>query len=239
LRAGVLPVTAVRCPKCGTVSPDGGRRLARCASCHEALGKCRYCLHYDPRQLDCTHLARATHERILDADEMLNCLQFTTGLTLARRRSILPFLRTAVVGLAVGLALMFGLSHLVAPKPPPEITFRISLGAPNTVFGEDPIEIKVFVLNQSDKPAEDVRVFIAGRSMRQLTCQAVEPPDSFEDATPQRVTAYLGELPPGEIGSVLLRFTSSRTGKLDLAAYVTAANLPVPDKTPIDCEVMP
>lgn len=232
-------MTAVRCPQCGTISPDGNRRLARCASCHEPLGKCRYCRYFDPRLLDCTHLARATHERILDPDEALNCPQFSTRLTLGPSRSLLPFVRTVAIGLVVGLGLMLGLSRLTAPRPPPEVSFRTSVSAPESVFGEDPIEIKVFALNESEKLAEEVRISIGGRGVRRLTLQSVEPPECFEDATPQRVTAYLGELQSGEIGSVIFRFTASDAGRLDLAAYVTATNLPAPEKAPISCEVVP
>ncbi len=227
-------MTAVRCPKCGTISPDGNRRLARCASCHEPLGKCRYCSYFHPRLLECTHLARATNERILDADEALNCPQFSTRLTLGPRRSILPLVRTVAIALVVGLGLLLGLSRLTAPKPkpPPEVSLRTSVTAPDSVFGEDPIEIKVFALNESEKPAEDVRISIGGRGVRRLTLQSVEPPECFEDATPQRVTAYLGELPSGEIGSVIFRFTASETGELDLGAFVTATNLPAPERNP-------
>jgi hypothetical protein len=189
--------------------------------------------------LDCTHLERATNERILDADEALNCPRFSTRLTLGPSRSVLPYVRTTAIGLVVGLGLMLGLSRLVAPKPAPPVSFRTSVSAPDSVFSEDPIEIKVFALNESEKPAEDVRIFVAGRSVRQLTLQSVEPPECFEDATPQRVTAYLGELQPGDIGFIIFRFTASDAGELDLAAYVTATNLPAPEKTPISCEVVP
>lgn len=234
-------MAAVRCPKCGAVNPDGNRRLARCVSCHEPLGKCRYCRYYDSRLLDCTSLARATHERILDADEALNCPQFSTLLTLKARRPfpLLRYARTAAIGLVIGAGLMLGLSRLTAPKPQAPVVFRTSVNAPETVFGEDPINVRVFAANQSEKPAQEVRVAIGGRDLRRLTVQSVDPPESFEEATPQLVTAYLGELQPGQIGSVAFRFTASETGELNLTIFVSAANLPVAERTAINCEVVP
>lgn len=233
-------MTAVRCPKCGTINPDGSRRLARCVSCHEALGKCRYCVHYDSRQLDCTHVARATDERILDADEVLNCRLFETRLS-ARGpvRAVFPLIRTVVIGAAIGLGLMFGLSRLVGRKPPPATPLHTTVSAPASLFSEEPLEIAVSVLNQAERPAEDVRVALAGRGMRSLTCEAVEPPECFEGAMPQRVTAYIGEIPAGETGTVTFRFSASGPGKLKLATFVSAATLPVPDQTPIKCEIVP
>jgi len=233
-------MVAVRCPICGTINPDGGRRLARCASCHEALGKCRYCVHYDSRLQECTHLARAANERILDADEPLNCPQFKTRLPdRAPARRVLPAMRTLIVGAAVGLGLMFGLSRLVAPKAPHSTSLRTSVSAPASMFSEDPLDIKVFVQNQADQPAEDVRVALAGRGMRSLTCQAVDPAECFEEATPQRVTAYLGEIQPGDIGAVAFRLSAGGTGTLPISAIVTAATLEVPDRTQIEVEVVP
>jgi len=234
-------MVAVRCPICGTISPDGGRRLARCASCHEALGKCRYCIHYDSRLLDCTHLARATDDRILDADEALNCPQFETRLpSRAPARRVLPLVRTLVIGAAVGLGLMLGLSRLVALRALHSTPLRTSVSAPASMFSEDPLEIKVFVLNQADQPAQDVRVALAGRGMRSLTCQAVDPAECFEEATPQRVSAYLGEIAPGDIGAVAFRLSANRTAaKLPITALVTAATLEVPDQTQIEIEIVP
>jgi hypothetical protein len=236
----VPPVTTVRCPKCGTINPDGGRRLARCRSCHEALGKCRYCRYYDPRQLDCTHLARRTDERILDADEVLNCPDFETTLAGRPPSRLVPILRTTLLSAALGLGFMLGLIRLVGPrKAPPPAFLRTSVTAPATVFQEEGLEIKMFVRNEAEQPASDIRVYISGRSMRQLICQSVEPAEAFEEATPQYACAWLGELGPGEIGTVSFRFSANVTGKLDLAARVTAANVSTPDTTPIECEIVP
>jgi hypothetical protein len=233
-------MAAVRCPICGTVNPDGGRRLARCASCHEALRKCRYCIHYDSRLLDCTHVSRATDDRILDADEVLNCPQFGTRLpSSAPARRVLPIIRTVAIGAVVGLGLMFGLSRLVAPKTPGSTRLQTSVSAPTSMFREDPLEIKVFVHNQADQPAKDVRVALVGRGMRNLTCLAVDPAECFEEATPQRVSAYLGEIAPGDIGTVLFRLSAGSTGKLPIAALVTAATLEVPDQTQMEIVVVP
>jgi hypothetical protein len=189
---------------------------------------------------DCTHLARASNERVLDADEALNCPQFQTRLPdRAPARRVLPALRTLIIGTVVGLGLMFGLSRLVAPKASAPISLRTSVSAPATMFSEDPLDIKVFVQNQADQPAEDVRVALAGQGMRGLTCQSVDPAECFEEATPQRVTAYLGEIPPGDIGRVAFRLSPGGTGRFAISAVVTAAALEVPDRTQIEVEVVP
>ena len=93
----------VRCPRCGTINPNGRRRLARCRRCHEELAGCRYCTYYDPRLMDCTHPARPDWLRIVDARESLNCADFTSMLTGGpARRQLLRVIRTgSMAGLGV------------------------------------------------------------------------------------------------------------------------------------------
>ena len=79
-------MATVRCPICGTINPNGRRRLARCRRCRELLGKCRYCDHYDARLLDCTHLSHRIDEKIVDPDAVLTCLDFESSLAAERRR---------------------------------------------------------------------------------------------------------------------------------------------------------
>ena len=186
------------------------------------------------------HSARATHERIVDADEVLNCPDFATGLVTQPVRGIWARLRTPLVGVAVGLGLMLCLIRLVGPRSaPPPIELRTSVGTPDSIFQEDLLEIKILVCNEADHPAKDVRVVLSGRSMRGLLCQSVDPPEAFEEATAQYASAWVGDLESGQIGGVTFRFSASGTGKLDLAAHVTAANLPVPSVTPVHCEIVP
>ena len=75
--------------------------------------------------------------------------------------------------------------------------------------------------------------------MRGLTCQSVDPAECFEEATPQRVTAYLGEIAPGDVGIVVFRLSTGSTGRFPINAVVSAATLEVPDQTQIEIEVVP
>jgi hypothetical protein len=185
-------------------------------------------------------LARRSDERILDADEVLNCAYFQTALTDRPLSRALPLLRAISISVVLGLGLMLGLLRLVSPRrAPPPASLRTSVSAPATAFQEEGLEIKVLVRNEADQPAHDIRVILSGRSMRYLVCQAVDPAEAFEEATPQYVSAWLGDVEPGEIGAASFRFTSNTIGKLDLAAHITATNVSVPTKTPIECEVMP
>jgi len=233
-------VPTVRCPKCGTVNPNGRRRLSRCRSCHESLGKCRYCQHFDLRLLECSHPFRRTDERVLDADEVLNCPEFTTLLA-GRLPPTGPHVaRTIIVAVVLAAAVLLLAARLLRPRElPPPAALRVSVSNPESSFREDRLEFKVLVLNQSNRPARDVRVYLTGSSMKDLLCEYVDPPESFEEATPQRACAWLGPLEPGQIGTILFRFRPNCTGTLHLAAFVTASNLEVPAQTPIKCEVMP
>lgn len=231
-------MAAVRCPKCGAVNPNGRRRLARCRLCHEQLGKCRYCEHYDPRLLDCTHLARRTDEKIVDADAVLDCPEFSS--LLARRR--LPYggaravLRTTLIA-AVLVASAFALKHLLEPAEAPLVLLRVSARAPESCFQEDGFPVQVFVSNQTQDVAQNVRVFLSGSGLRTLTCQSVTPSEAFLEETPTAVCAGMGNLRPGEIGTVEFHFVANQCGEVALTALVVADNLPAPTKLHIEGEV--
>ena len=104
-------MATVQCPSCGATNPNGRRRLSRCRICREPLGKCRYCEHYDPRMLDCTHPGHRLDEPIVDADAVLNCPDFASTLAAPRpgRRASWAVLRTAVLTTAAVSLLLFGL----------------------------------------------------------------------------------------------------------------------------------
>ena len=236
---GVSPVATVRCPKCGAVNPNGRRRLARCRVCHEKLGKCRYCEHYDPRQLDCTHPARRPDEKIVDADAVLDCPEFSS--LLARRR--LPYrigratLRTTLIAVVL-IASAFVLRHLLEPAEAPPVLLRVNARAPESCFQEDGFPVQVFVANQTEEVAENVRVFLSGGGLRTLTCQSVTPSEAFLEETPTVVGAGIGNLRPGEIGTVEFHFVANQCGEVALTALVVADNLPTPTKLSIEGEVL-
>jgi len=233
----------VRCPKCGTINPNGRRRLGRCRTCQEVLGKCRYCQYYDARLIDCTHPARPEELRIVDADEALNCPDFTSTLVVggAKRRWLVPVLRTGVIAALAGIAAFLGVVHLYRAftRPPPPVLLRASASAPAVSFLEAGFDVKVLVLNEAEHAARDVQIFIRGPTVAHLVCQSVDPPEAFVEASPQMVCGWLGDLPSGHIGSVSFRFMADEPGELKLVAQVTAANVPGPQRVPIEGEVVP
>jgi hypothetical protein len=236
-------VAAVRCPKCGTINPDGRRRLARCNRCHEPLGKCRYCQHYDPRLLDCTSSARRTDDRIVDADAALNCPEFITLLDRGGYAGAIPWralLRTGLIALAGSAFLMLALLRSLIPaSPPPPVVLEADVGVPSTAFQEDGFEVTVFVLNHADHAAEQVQVLLSGSSMPYLVCRGMDPPEAFVDASPRSACALLGDLQPGDIRSVCFHFLAERPGEVRLVANVTATNLEAPTRVPVACQVLP
>ena len=235
-------MATVRCPKCGTINPNGRRRLARCSRCHEALGKCRYCRYYNPQMMDCTHPSRPEELKIVDLDQVLNCVDFSSLFTTAAARSrVLSVLRTALIALVGGLIAMFGVIRIyqIATEVPPPVLLRATVSAPDECIRDAGLDIKVLVLNNADHPAEDVQVLISGLSMPHLTCQSVDPPEAFAEATRKSVSAWIGRLEPGDIGSVAFHFLPSKEGKVDLVAQVIAANMEGPQKIAIKGNVLP
>ena len=233
----------VRCPKCGTINPNGRRRLARCRRCQEPLSKCRYCQFYDARLMDCTHPARPEELRIVDPDEVLNCPDFTSTLVVgtAKRRWLVPVLRTGVIAALVGIGAFLGVVRLYRAftQPPPSVLLRASASAPAVSFLDAGFAVKILVLNEAEHPARDVQVFIRGPTVAHLVCQSVDPPEAFVEASPQMVCGWLGDLAPGEIGSVEFQFVADEPGELQLVGQVTAANVPGPQRVPIEGEIVP
>lgn len=232
-------MAALRCPKCGAVNPSGRRRLARCSLCHEKLGKCRYCEHYDARMLDCTHVARRTDEKIIDADAVLDCPEFSS--LLARRRlpshAARAVLRTTLIAVVL-IASALALKHLLEPAEAPPVLLRTSARAPKSCFQEDGFPVQVFVSNRTGDVAQNVRVFLSGSGLRILTCQSVTPSEAFLEETDTAVCAGLGNLSPGEIRTVEFQFVANQCGEVALTALVVADNLPVPTKLEINGEIL-
>ena len=234
-------MATVRCPKCGTINPNGRRRLARCRRCGEALGKCRYCRHYDPQLLDCTSVTRGTNEKILDADAVLNCSEFSSLLVTGESIGWLTWRRlwkTAALAIAVA-AIFVGVRWFQAPRTAPPVLLKTSLRVPATSFQDEGFEVTVLVRNQADHPARSVQVLVSGRSMNHLICQWVDPSEAFMEASSKSVRTLLGDLEPGEIRSVQLHFSATKPGELDLTAHITAANLETPARLRISSEVIP
>jgi hypothetical protein len=235
-------MAAVRCPKCGTINPNGHQRLARCARCREALGKCRYCHFFNARMIDCTHPARPEELRIVDLDQVLNCRDFTTLLTPSPpRERLFRLLRTAAIAVVASLVVMLGavrLYRLVTQVPPP-VLLDAAVSVPEECYQESGLDITLLVKNKADHAAKDVQVVISGQTMPRLTCQYVEPPEAFAEATSKSTSAWLGEIAPGDIASVSFHFQPQKAGKVDLLARVVAENMEGPTRIHIDTEVLP
>ena len=235
-------MTTVRCPRCGTTNPNGRRRLAYCRRCHEALGKCRYCKHYDFRLADCTHLSRRTDERIVDPDDMLNCVEFssvlsgTAGPVVTPRHRLNPILLLGALALAAAIVLP---NLLTQPTETASTWLRTAVDAPPTVTQDEDLPVTVMVSNQGKQPARDVHVFVSGRSLSNLICQYTAPAEAFVEASPRVVCATLGNVPPGEVRSVAFHLSASRPGQLKLTVHITAANLATTGKLAIECQVVP
>jgi hypothetical protein len=218
-------VTAVRCPKCGEMAPDGQRRGVRCHACREYLRKCRYCAHYDFDSVDCINIHRREQDHVVDADEVLDCPEFVSLLTSARagRAWYLPA-RTYAIAAGLTLAAALGAIHMArGPQVTPSLPISASVSAPDLTMKEDGLDVTVMVFNPSDQPAEGVEVLITGKDISRLTCQSVIPPEAFLEVGPRRAAAAVGELLPGEQRSVTFHFAARRTGEVTLTASVTMA----------------
>lgn len=234
-------MAAAACPRCGASLPDGHRRSARCPSCHERLGKCRYCTFFDLRLLDCTHLYRPTAEHISDPDEVRDCPYFRSRLAASRPRLGFALLRTGTVTAILAAALLLGALTWVRRQVGSEADgfLKATVSAPESSIVDDGFDLRVVVFNPTEEPVREVRVVISGRSLQSLTCKHMDPPECFAESTPRTVTAAIGDLPPAEHRSVLLHFRSQRLGRVRLAAHITAANTSRTISIPIESEVMP
>jgi hypothetical protein len=234
-------VATVVCPRCRTPHPDGARRSARCPSCHEPLGKCRYCASFDLRLLDCVSLYRPTDQHISDPDEVRDCPYFRSRLVGSSRPSRFALLRTGTVTTVLAAALFFGaltwVRHLASPAAAGPL--KATVGVPETSIRDEGFDLRVVVFNPTDQPVTDVRVLISGRSLPSVTCQYVDPPECFAESTPRTVTAVVGDLPPAEHRAVRFHFSSQRFGRVSLAAHITAANTSRTISLPIENDVMP
>lgn len=235
-------MASVSCPSCGTVNVEGQRKLARCRNCHEWLIACRYCAHYDARLMDCVHPARPDWLRIVDATESLNCPDFTSILTGAAVHSrVWRVLRTATITAVLAglgfLGVVRGYEAVIAPAPP--VLLRASVSVPTEASRSTGFDVRIFVRNEADRPAEDVQVLLTGPAMRDIACDWVEPPEAFVEATPKTVCAWLGNLEPGAIGTVQFHFTATDACQVKLTAQVVAANVEGPHRVPIEGEILP
>ena len=244
-------MATIKCPICGTINPNGRRRLARCRRCREDLAGCRYCAYYDPKMMDCAHPSRPDWLRIVDARESLNCEDFTSILVrgagaiaaVARETPFRPvrLLRTGAIAAVIGLAVALGGLHLyrATTRTGPSVPLRVTVSAPAEASADTGFVVTVLVQNQGEHPAEEVQVIIGGKSMRNFICQSVEPPEAFAQATARTASARLGRIEPGDIQSVTFRFSPKRPGDVKLLAQVTAGNAEAPESIPIEGEILP
>ncbi len=236
-------MATVRCPKCGTLNPNGRRRLARCYKCHEALGKCRYCKHFDLRILDCVNVNRRLDDHVTDPDEVRDCPDFVSRLTeggVVRARPTRAVIKGLVAVWVLGLA-GFGAFFLVRAftQETPATSLRVSADAPSSVLEDEVLSVTVLVANQGGATARDVRVTLTGRGMTNLICQAVTPEECYWESTPTTVIAALGDMETGTIQSVSYRFLPAKPCLVSLTARVTAANIRMPVLSRVECRVLP
>ena len=232
-------MVTVQCPNCGAINPNGKRLLARCQQCNVYLAACRYCLFYDKRMMDCTHPARPEELRITDPSESLNCPDFTA---LVRGGSGRRVLRTAVLAIALTLAALFaGLRMYEATTTPaPEVLLHTVINTtPQLNLGEGTFDVKAFVRNDSEYTANEVQVFIAGPSMPDLVCEWTDPPEAYAEGPGRSISGWIGDLEPGQIGSVVFYFQPKEPTQIKLIAQVTSANVAGPQRLVIAGEVLP
>ena len=173
---------------------------------------------------------------------MLTCLDFQSSLVAERKRRPAPRLvRTAPLAALAAILAIFAFIHIYrgATLPPPPALLRASVSVPSVSFLESGFDVKVLVRNEAERPAQEVEVYITGRSLRRLTCQYIQPPEAFLESSANSVRTLVGDLQPGEIRWVLFHFMAARAGELDLTAHVTAAYVPTPKMLQISGEVVP
>jgi hypothetical protein len=192
--------------------------------------------------MDCTHPARPDYLRITDPSETLNCPDFSSiggGGPVPRR--LLRVIRTGAIAAVLGFAAMFGTAHLYRARTQsgPSVPLRCTVSAPSEASADTGLVVRVLVLNEGEEPADGVQVIIGGKSMRNFTCQAVDPPEAFAEATARSACATIGRIEPGSIGAVTFTFAPKEPGEVKLVAQVTAANAKAPEIIPIEAEILP
>jgi hypothetical protein len=168
----------------------------------------------------------------------LNCPDFTP---LARGGGG-RLLRVALIAIGITLAVLFAGMRIyeAATTPPPEVLLytRIS-STPEVNFGEGTFDVKVFVRNDAEYTAKEVQVFVSGRSMPDLMCEWTDPPDAYEEGPGQSISGWIGDLEPGQVGSVIFYFQPKKPDQVKLIARVAAANVEGPERIVIAGEVLP
>ena len=192
--------------------------------------------------MDCIHPARPDWLRIVDATESLNCPDFTSLLVGPPARArVWRILRTAVIAAVLAWLGFLGAvrAYEVVTSPPPPVLLRASVSVPTEATRSTGFDVKIFVRNEADYPAQDVQVFISGPAMRNIVCEWIEPPEAFVEATKISACGWVGYLEPGAIGWVQFHFTAEEACQVKLVAQVTAANLEGPHRVPIEGEILP
>ncbi|MFB3880706.1 MAG: hypothetical protein ACE149_05555 [Armatimonadota bacterium] len=230
----------VQCPSCGATNPNGRRLLARCRICHVNLAACRYCRFYAPSMMDCTHPARPDWLRITDPNEALNCPDFAS-IGVGPRLTARQVIRTALIAAPLALIAMLAVVHFyrAATRSGPAVPLRATVSAPAETTADAGFPVRVLVANQGEHPADGVQVTIVGKSIRDLTCQGIEPPECYVEATPRRACARIKRIEPGAIATVTFYFAPREPGEVKLVAQVSAENSAAPERVPVEAEILP
>lgn len=235
-------MATIRCPICGTINPNGKRRLARCRRCHEDLAGCRYCLHYHPHMMDCLHPARPDWLRITDPTESVNCPDFTTTLNTSRAHTqTINLFRTAVVTVTLSLIVIFGgmgIYHAMTGGGA-ETTLTAVANAPGETTTEEGLTVRVTVTNEGARLARQVEVRVGGKSLRDLRCDAVEPEGCAIERGKRDIRARIALIEPGNTASFGFHFRPEEPGEVKLVAQVVAANAKSMPSMTVQSEILP
>lgn len=232
-------MATVQCPSCGALNPNGKRLLARCQRCNVYLAACRYCEFYDKRMMDCVHPARPEELRITDPSESLNCPDFSA---LGRGRALKRVLRTTLIAIVFTLAvLLAGIRvYEASTTPTPDVLlYTIINTTPQLNLGEGTFDVKTFVRNDSEYTAKEVQVFISGPSMPDLVCEWTDPPEAYAEGPGRSISGWIGDLEPGQVGSVFFYFQPREATQVKLMVRVISANVAGPRRIVVAGEVLP
>jgi hypothetical protein len=189
--------------------------------------------------MDCIHPARPEELRITDPSESLNCPDFAS---IVHASSGVRLLRTAALAIIITLAVLFAVIRIYqsATTPAAEALLHATISATSQLnFGEGTFDVRVFVRNDAEHPAREVQVFISGPGMIDLTCEWTDPPEAYAEGPGNSVCGWLGDLAPGEIGSVVFYFRPREPCQIKLTVQVTGANVEGPRRIVVAGEVLP
>ncbi len=117
-----------KCPRCGTLNPEGVSPFPLCSKCGENLVSCRYCRFFNARTLECTHPLQLEIQTISDPDTIpASCDLFRSRLIMGEvtvKRSVARILGTSILA-GIVLVLILWAIFLKSIKKPPLWEFQV------------------------------------------------------------------------------------------------------------------